>query len=252
MKRKQYNGTYFGDKDIGKVRTTNEDEVRIGVNSKANVLMVLADGISALRKGDLASTTAVNHLVDRFCEKNGFLAGYFAKKWLCSEVKVLNRRLYNYQFGNKEHLQAQTTLSVSLLYKDTLYLLNIGDSRIYLFGDDKKLIQIFDDQTYANYLQKKGKLDKDTASIHPSRHILMNVLGEKKDISYDFTELPYNGEKILLCSDGLYDLVKLSEIETILGSRDSTEEKVRSLISLANFNGGSDNISVCLWEPIND
>ena len=249
-KQKIFNGSYYYDKNIGKVRLINEDEVKITVNSKSNVLMVLADGMGGTKNGDFASTIAVNYLINKFKEKNGFLSLFFAKKWLISTIKKVNKRLFSYQNKvNKSELG--TTLVCALIYKNKLILINVGDSRIYLYKD-KKANQVFEDQTYTNYLYNSKKINKKELETHPKKHILLNALGLSSRLSYDIKVLKYSMESILLCSDGLYNSVQLKDIESILRTKDTTKEKVCSLINLANFNGGSDNISCALWEYIND
>ena len=142
-----------------------------------------------------------------------------------------------------------TTLVVALLVGNKIVVINIGDSRCYLVNN-KKLVQITEDQTYVNYLYKSGIIEEKDMATNPNRHVLTNSLGCFPSVSFDKFIINYTGQSIFLCSDGLYNNVSIKDIEAILNTTDETHIKVDSLIELANYNGGSDNISCCLWEPI--
>ena len=132
--------------------------------------------------------------------------------------------------------------------KNTVVVLNIGDSRAY-FYDKSTLTQISEDQSYVQYLVRTNQISEEKAKVHPKRHVLMNALGNIPSCNMDIKKIKYHGEKILLCSDGLYNTLETRDIETILSTEDSSEQKGQMLISLANNRGGEDNIAVALWEP---
>ncbi len=251
MKKKLYNGTFYYKKDIGRVRILNEDDTKIVVNAKSNVLMIVTDGMGGTSKGDYASLTTINTIVDSFKRHNGFLSLYTAKRWLISSAKRANRYIYATQYKNKTYKEMGTTLVCALIYKDKLICLNVGDSRLYLYNNHE-LSQVFEDQTYVNYLYHSGQIAEKEVETHPNRHVITNAIGLFPSLSYDLKVLNYKGEKILLCSDGLYNNVNMDDVLNILRTNDSSEEKVKMMINLANFNGGSDNISVALWEAIDD
>jgi protein phosphatase len=129
--------------------------------------------------------------------------------------------------------------------------MNAGDSRCYLFKE-RKLKQITEDQTYVNFLYKSGQIKAEEMATHPRRHVLTNAVGLFPSISVDLKIIEYHGEGIFLCSDGLYNNVSDVDIENVLRTDQSSEQKVSSLINIANFNGGSDNISIALWESLDD
>ena len=138
-----------------------------------------------------------------------------------------------------------------MIYKNKLVVLNSGDSRLYVVRD-KKLVQLTEDQTYVDYLLMSGQITQEEAINHPKRHVLTNAIGLFPSLSADLRIHNYNGEPILLCSDGLYNNVSEQDILNILLTTNSVEDKCDSLISLANFNGGDDNITVVLWESYDD
>lgn len=140
-----------------------------------------------------------------------------------------------------------TTLSLCLIVKDTLVTAQVGDSRIYLI-ENNKLKQISVDQTYATYLLHNKKISEKEVNTNKDRHRLTNAVGLKKKVNIDINVFEYHKEKILLCSDGLYNNVSPSVIESTLKGNDSLDRKCFQLIAFGNANGGSDNMAVVIWE----
>ena len=246
-----FRGNYCYRTDIGKVRSSNEDETKIVTNSSGNVLLIVADGMGGHNKGDFASFETVRIISEAFKDKKGFLNAYFASKWLKNITKVANSTIFNLQDQDVTYKGMGTTLSMALIMKDKLVLLNCGDSRIYIERKGK-LIQLSEDQTYVNFLVKSGQISKEEALTHPERHVLTNAVGIFPSLSADVRILEYHGEAVFICSDGLYNNVREKDILNVLEMKIPTSDKVQSLISLANFNGGSDNITIALWETLDD
>ena len=140
-----------------------------------------------------------------------------------------------------------TTLSLVLIYKNTFFTVQVGDSRVYELRNHQ-LEQLTDDQTYVNYLYKTGKIKKEEMATHPKRHVLINALGMFPSVEFDFASHPYMNSTLLVCSDGLYNNVSNQEILSVLRGKDATNQKANELIAIANANGGSDNIAVAIWE----
>ena len=251
MKRKRFNGSFSYKKDIGKIRIANEDECKVIVNSSGVVLMMVADGMGGHNKGDFASKEVVEVISDLFRNKKTFINSFFTSQWLQRIIKVANTRIYNYQDKNPEYKDMGTTLALGLLLKNRLITVNCGDSRIY-WVKGKELVQLTEDQTYVNFLYHSGQITEEEIATHPKRHILTNAVGLYPSLSVDIKVYKYSGEKIFMCSDGVYNNVKPSDILNVLNTKLSTEDKAQSIISLGNYNGGSDNMSLVIWEPIND
>ena len=251
MKKSNYKGHFCYKSEIGKVRINNEDAVKVLVNGNGNILLLAADGMGGHNKGDYASFETIRILSESFKEKKGFLNSYSALTWLKNIVKTANNSIYTLQDNDVSYKGMGTTLTCALIFKNKLIVLNCGDSRIYSLKNDR-LIQLPEDQTYVNFLLQSGQITREEALVHPERHVLTNAIGLFPSISVDIKVLKYNGEKLLLCTDGLYNNVSEKDILNILIANNDVEDKVQSLINLANFNGGSDNISLCLWEPLND
>lgn len=251
MNKKKFNGSFSCKKDIGKVRVTNEDETKVLINSAGNVLLMVADGMGGHNKGDYASKETIEIISQTFKDKKGFISLFDAVSWLKKITKLANNRIYKIQDEDLMYKGMGTTLSLVLIYKNKLISLSCGDSRTY-WVKDGKLMQISEDQTYVNFLLKSGQITKEEALVHPERHVLTNAIGLFPSISIDIKILKYNGETVFLCSDGLYNNVSEKDILNILNTNLNTEEKVESLINLGNFNGGSDNMSIALWESLDD
>ena len=247
-KQKKYLSGQFAKKsDVGKVRLTNEDRVLAMTNLKGNVLLVVCDGMGGASKGDLASTIATEFLKDEFENKKGFLSRASAYYWLTSTIKKANKKIYDEAFRHPEYKGMGTTLTAILIVNSYMVVAQIGDSRAYTIKNNK-LVQLTEDQTYVGYLYRTGQITEDEMKTHPKRHVLMNALGIYPSLEVDARLMNYEGERFLLCSDGLYNNVSNRDIESILKNEDSVDEKADELIALANSNGGSDNIGVVLWE----
>jgi protein phosphatase len=162
-------------------------------------------------------------------------------------IKQTNKEVNKLTQSYVTNIVLGTTLVCCYVSKDDLYIANIGDSRCYIL-EDKNLTQISEDQTYTNYLYKAGKITKEELETHPQKHVLTNALGTYPSVMVQTYHLKKIPQIILLCSDGLYNMVNNFEISEVLNSSLSLKEKGELLIKKANENGGKDNIAVALWE----
>lgn len=249
--KKYLSGNFAFNTHVGRVRLTNEDRSIALTNSKGDVLLLVCDGMGGQSKGDLASTIAVQTLQDEFEKHKGsFLNKLFAKIWLKNAIKKANSAIFDESARNEEYHGMGTTITAVLIVKTFIVIGQAGDSRAYIFKDNK-LLQISEDQTYVAYLYRTGQITKEEMTTHSKRHVLMNAVGIYPSLNVDITSLNYNNEAILLCSDGLYNNVSHNDIENIMKNTDSVNHKVNQLIQISNANGGSDNIAVVVWEANN-
>ena len=241
-------GNYFCLTDKGRVRSDNEDYVDAVVNPWGNVLLVVADGMGGENKGEYASSTLVKEIINTFLSLDKeFKKSAAVKKWIYKTVKAANDKIYLKAQKECVFRGMGTTLSMCLIIKDTLFTAQVGDSRIYLLKDNK-LEQISVYQTYVNYLINTKKMDPSVANTHPERHKLTNAVGTKEILNVDIQEYRYNKERILLCTDGLYNNVPLKDLSSIMKGNDSLDKKCMQLIAFGNANGGSDNMALIIWE----
>ncbi len=245
----KHKGNFYGKTDVGRVRVSNEDQVFVGMNKHSNVLLAVADGMGGHARGDLASKLAMQSIVKGFQSTLGLLTSKTATLWLRSQIIEANRTIYKEAQRSSSLKEMGTTLVLALIVHKQLILLNIGDSRVYSLMDNT-LTCLTQDQTYVDYLYRQGKITLEEMKIHPQRHVLLNALGLNTSVSYDLNVIPYEGQTLLVCSDGLYNNVSTGEMTAILTSSDSTQQKVEAFIRLANAHGGTDNIAVGLWEPL--
>lgn len=252
---KNYHGTYAYKTDIGRVRKTNEDRAIILMNSDNEVFLAVSDGMGGSEKGDVASKLTIDLLNASFKKKKKHRYLFSDKRWITRTCKSINKKIYSMAEKvkktekNSEKIGMGCTLVAVLISGERMMIANIGDSRAYMLKDGE-LKQLTTDQTYVEYLLKTGKITEEGAKTHPDRHVLTNALGVYNSLSLSITDMPYHGESILLCSDGLYNNLDSKEIANILLTDERTDQKVVSLISIANHAGGSDNIGIALWECI--
>ena len=244
-------GNYYCLTDKGKVRKINEDYASALINPFGNLLMVVADGMGGASKGEVASSNLVNHITHSFISlEKEFKNEKAMYKWVYKVVKEANAKIYLKANSDEKFKGMGTTLSLVLLVKDKLLTAQVGDSRVYLLVDNK-LTQITEDQTYVNFLIKSKGMPKEIANTHPKRHELTNALGTKRRLNVDINVRDYHGERILICSDGLYNNVPENDMVSIIRGNDSLDKKANQLIAFGNFNGGSDNMALILWESEN-
>lgn len=244
--KKIVTGHYSCKTDVGKVRMTNEDQVAATVNAKGDVFLIVCDGMGGQNKGELASSMAVSHLIDDF-NSSRFLSAMHVQIWLNRKIRAVNKEINTEARRNPLYRGMGTTLTAVVIYHDVMVIAQIGDSRLYQLNGTT-LEQVSVDQTYVGYLYRTGQIKKEDMETHPRRHMLMNALGTYPSIEIDLKVKPYNNQTLLLCSDGLYNNVSETTIASVLKGADSPEEKVNELISIANTNGGSDNIGIVIWE----
>jgi serine/threonine protein phosphatase PrpC len=239
-------GRYAYKLDIGKIRVTNEDNATALINAKGDILLCVCDGMGGYKKGDFASRIVIDHLKDNFVNKNGFISKLAAVNWISRNLKNANKEIFNYA-QEADFKDMGTTVVLALIVRKSLIVVSAGDSRCY-FYDNNDITQISKDQTYAEYLYQTGKINESEVESNPKRHILTNAVGIFPAVNFDINIFPYNGQNILLCSDGLYNNLSTKDIFACINTNEDVEEKVNTLIACANSNGGSDNIAVVLWE----
>ena len=231
--------------DAGKVRDHNEDSVIIVKNSDNEYLMAIADGMGGHSAGEVASSIAIGYLGKHFKETFFHLTKVSAINWIRDAVDEINTLIFQHEKTHPESKGMGTTLVLAVYTKDYLLFGNVGDSSGFVLKDDE-LRKVTYDHTLVNLLVSAGELTKEEASIHPKKNVLMKALGAALNVDVDIFEcdMDMNIREVLLCSDGLTNMLDREQIEKVLLSEGSVEEKVERLIRKANNRGGTDNISV--------
>lgn len=229
--------------DPGKVRNHNEDSVTIVKNKGNEILLAVADGMGGHKGGEIASSIAITHIGKRFMDTSTVGNKEDAINFLKEIVSEANMLLYKYTEDNPDSAGMGTTLVMALLTKDFLLYGNIGDSSGYAIKN-KKLHKITNDHTLVNLLVKSGELTEEEAKNHPKKNVLMRALGANITVEMDVFDVERDVEGIFLCSDGLTNMLDDEQIELVLESSLTIDEKIQKLINKANNRGGTDNISV--------
>ena len=233
--------------DVGRRREMNQDYVYATgqpIGPFPN-LLVVADGMGGHKAGDFASKFTVE-VVKRE------IAGSRSRKpekVMHDAIQVANRELIRVASRDVKLEGMGTTLVVATVIGDTLYFANIGDSRLYLIDDNIK--QLSKDHSLVEEMVRLGGIKAEDARNHPDKNIITRAMGVKDEAEADFYEFRIKrGDKILMCTDGLSNMVEDEDMFGLVkGSRDVVEA-VQMLIDRANSNGGRDNIGVVLAEPI--
>lgn len=240
---------YYYLTDPGKVRDHNEDSVIITENYGKEILMAVADGMGGHRAGEVASSIAISHIASRFKEMNTIGTKEDAIQWIQDEVSEANMKIYKYTEENPESEGMGTTLVVAILTPEFLLFGNIGDSSGFVVKKSK-MYKITNDHTLVNLLVKSGEITEDEAEHHPRKNVLMKALGATNTVEMDIFDVEHDVEGILLCSDGLTNMLDKDQIERVINEDLTPDEKVIKLIHKSNNRGGNDNISIAYLKKV--
>ncbi len=229
--------------DTGKVREHNEDSVIILNNENGEHLLAVADGMGGHKAGEVASAIVINHLTEEFYNLDTLGDKDSAIEFLRNIATEMNHKIFDYTKENPDSKGMGTTFVCAIQTKDYLLYGNIGDSSGFVIKKNK-LTKVTKDHTLVNLLVSTGELTPEEAKYHPRKNVLMRALGANNPIEIDIFDVESNIDGILLCSDGLTNMLTQEQIERVIAEDMSAEDTVRKLINKANARGGNDNISV--------
>lgn len=232
--------------DIGRNRKVNQDYVFASESPVGNLpnLFVVADGMGGHNAGDFASSFAVETLVKTVSQD----ADYNPIKIIRHAIEQANMALRREAARDRELAGMGTTIVVLTIAGQYAYVANVGDSRLYVM--DEELLQVTRDHSLVQEMVRLGELNPEEARNHPDKNIITRALGARDGVNIDFFDLKLEEtSKILMCSDGLSNMLRDEEIQAILVSDKDVGAKVEELVTAANHNGGKDNIAVILIEP---
>ena len=232
--------------DIGRYRKLNEDNYFIYRNERLLGGMV-ADGMGGYNSGEIASKMATELV------KCGIMDGFDPEMDYIEFSELLRRAFLeaNEEIFRKskceEHDGMGTTAVAAFVYNNKLITANIGDSRVYSI-EGEKIRQITKDHSYVEELLDNGTITPENAKNHPQRNYITRALGTDRFVKSDISISDYSGEIIVICSDGLTNLVSDEQIMRIVLENDDFDEAEDALIELANKKGGTDNITCVIFE----
>lgn len=232
--------------DVGRKRRMNQDSIFASDQPVGNLpnLYIVADGMGGHNAGDFASRYAVNTVKESIAasdEKNPV-------KLIEEAIQLANEGIIREASQHEEMYGMGTTIVVTTVVGQYAYTANVGDSRCYLF--DGELKQVSKDHSLVEEMVRLGEITEADARTHPDKHIITRALGAAPKVDADFFDYQLAPDgTILMCTDGLTNMVEDPEIEKILAGSEPLKEKAETLIGTANENGGIDNIAVVLIKP---
>ena len=231
--------------DIGRRRKLNQDTVYSCEHPLGNLnnLFIVCDGMGGHRAGDYASAYTVKAIEREVevCEDSSPI------KILREAITVANTEIYNKASTEADFAGMGTTCVAATVEEDILYVANVGDSRLYLI--DKDITQVTKDHSLVAEMVRKGSIDENQAKSHPDKNIITRAIGAAPSVDIDFFEVELNpGDIVLMCTDGLTNMVDDDEILRIVRTGVDVADVAENLIKMANHNGGKDNIGVVIVE----
>ena len=232
--------------DIGRRRKLNQDFIYFSETPVGNLpnVFIVADGMGGHNAGELASRYTVETIVEEITasfEKNPVII-------LGKAIEKANANTRRKASEDRALFGMGTTVVIATCIGRYLEVANVGDSRLYLINDDIEQITV--DHSLVEEMIRMGGIDRESARNHPDKNIITRAIGARDTVEADFFNLELQaGDTILLCSDGLTNMVKDEEIQQIIKNGKSLKERAEALVQAANNNGGKDNISVIIIEP---
>lgn len=237
----------FSMTDVGRIRSQNQDYVFASQEPIGNLpnLFVLADGMGGHNAGDYASRCAVS-VIEASVKKD---MSFNPIKIMRHAIELANETIYQQAKEDTTKAGMGTTLVAVTIVGYYAYVANVGDSRLYI-SDEQGMIQITRDHSWIAEMVRRGEISKEEARNHPDKNIITRALGASEEVKIDFFDIQLEtNHRILMCSDGLSNMVSDENMQEILQSTSEIEESGKELVAQANNNGGRDNISVILVEP---
>jgi protein phosphatase len=257
----------FGMSDMGRVRKNNEDNFVVCNLTTAEVsltpalrnhrlgprgtLLLVADGMGGEASGEVASqicaTTVPKRLYDNLKSLGTVSEANFVLL-LREAIEYANQIIYQKAQSDLLFHGMGTTTTAGILFGPHMFVAQVGDSRAYVIRN-QQMVQLTRDQTYLNYLAEIGAELPEDPEKDSRKSILTQAVGssETVDVKVTYTKM-WQGDCILLCSDGLYNMVKVPEVLGVLEGKDGPAAKCKTLIQKANEHGGTDNITLILAE----
>ncbi|MCD7717576.1 MAG: Stp1/IreP family PP2C-type Ser/Thr phosphatase [Lachnospiraceae bacterium] len=231
--------------DIGRKRSSNQDFIYASEQPVGNLpnLLIVADGMGGHNGGDTASRCTVESIVE-------YLEQAQEKRpipLLSEAIHFANECVIEKAASDRSLEGMGTTVVAAAIVDGYLYVANVGDSRLYLI--DQEIAQITRDHSLVEEMVRMGELQRKDARSHPDKNVITRAVGVKSPVRIDFFDVKLEeGDFILLCSDGLTNMVEDADILQIVRKYPSPKEAACHLVNEANKNGGKDNISVVLAE----
>lgn len=231
--------------DIGIIRDNNQDAYYVSSN-KDYPLFIIADGMGGHKAGEIASEMAIeiisknlsNHLTDPSIAEEDI------KNRIQDSISEANNKIYKKSMEDERYSGMGTTVTLAFITDDKIFMGHVGDSRAYLLRNSI-LSQITEDHSLVEELIRNGSISKEEAKYHPQRNIITRAVGTSMVIKADvIVERRYKDDILLLCTDGLTNMVDDNQIKDFLINSEDIQKSCEELVKLSNNKGGFDNITV--------
>jgi protein phosphatase len=236
----------YGRSDTGRVRESNQDAFICGHLSENALFCVVCDGMGGVNGGNVASAMAVKIISDRIMDvyREG-LSDNSIRNLMETAIAAANIEIYDSAMADLDLKGMGTTVIAAILIDQHFYIAHVGDSRAY-FIKPEGIEQITKDHSIVQAMVEKGQLTQNEARTHPRKHFITRALGVEDSVECDYSELIVeNGARILICTDGLTNMIETDDIYKIVQLNNS-ENAPEKLIHAANMAGGSDNITAVI------
>lgn len=229
--------------DIGMRRKINEDSYCIH-NEEIFPYAVVADGMGGHQAGEIASRMAVDMIEDYLNKNLNEALDYVeAGETIRQSFISANSIIYNYAKNHYKVMGMGTTATLAMIYQNKIITANVGDSRAYKVSNTD-IQQLTRDHSYVQELVMRGEISPEMAKHHPKKNYITRAMGAEDTVKVDISIKPYNGETLVLCSDGLTNFVDDEEILSHIKRKKALQKSAEDLTALANSRGGSDNITI--------
>jgi Serine/threonine protein phosphatase len=236
----------FSATDAGQVREDNQDQIYTSDQPIGNLpnIFIVADGMGGHKAGGFASNYAVQIVLESIRKNQNFNP----IKIIRQAMESANSRITKKANVDSEMKGMGTTMVVATIIGHYAYVANVGDSRLYVIDDD--IHQVTKDHSLVEEMIRLGEIKREEASKHPDKNIITRALGAKEDVEIDFFDVKLEeNARIILCSDGLSNMVSDQEMQEVIGGGIAEDNPAQLLVDRANKNGGKDNIAVIMIEP---
>ncbi len=237
----------FGITDKGKVRSVNQDSYHLSIAPNGEyVLAALCDGMGGVHGGEIASTIAADSFMQYAEDMLRSEPTSEATQILREATAYANAKVYDRAFRDDSCRGMGTTLVAALVRPDDATVVNIGDSRCYWLADGQ-LQQVTRDHSLVQNMVDRGLITEEEARSHPRKNVIMRAVGLERTIRSDIFRLDIrSGDALLLCSDGLSNLVSSGEMESLLLANSDDDVVCRELLRMALERGAPDNVTLAL------
>lgn len=244
---------FYGKTDVGKRRAANQDDFIIKTYSGDTLVAVVCDGMGGANGGNIASAVASSAFVRKLDEAEAEHSAFFdlseddIPALLDEAAAEANISVYDKSGEDPSLIGMGTTLVGCILRGEALFVVNIGDSRLYIVRADGTIEQVSHDHSYVQYLVDLGKMTPEEAKNSKNKNLITRAVGTERNVEADtFIAELCHGDSVVICSDGLSNQLDDSEIADIVSSAAEAgdlESACESLVDLANERGGPDNIT---------